>query len=68
VFRMLLYLMVGYVVFRIVQLFLRMASSRRQNRGIDPFADGHSPTPPLQNFKDVEDADFEDLGQKDQKD
>jgi len=67
VFKMLLYLMIGYVVFRIVQLWLRMAASRRQRKDFDPFVDAHPPTPPLQNFKNIEDADFEDLGQKDQK-
>lgn len=58
-FRFLLFMMFGYIVWRVIQIVLRtIANSRR--READLFAK-HTPDKPLQTFKDVQDADFEEL-------
>ena len=59
--RILLWGMVAYIAYRIVQLTMRiMSGGRRQSSGEDPFASG-PPRPPSERFKDIQDADFEDI-------
>ncbi|MEW6511456.1 MAG: hypothetical protein AB1428_10895 [Bacteroidota bacterium] len=60
VFRLLLWGMIAYIAFRIIQLTMRIMSSGRRRGGEDPFA-SPPPQPPSEQFKNIEDADFEDL-------
>jgi hypothetical protein len=65
-FRLLLYIAIGYIIYRIIQVTLRILSSgRERRREIDPFASHTPPDKPLKDFKDVKDADFEDIAPKD---
>jgi len=64
IFRVLMWVMIGYIVYRISQLVLRMMSSGpRRGEDIDPFASA-PPQPPAQRFDNVKDADFEDITPK----
>ena len=64
--RVLLALTLGYFLFRIVQLTMRTMSNRGQRQGEeDPFASSPPATPPAKEFKDIRDADFEDITPKD---
>ena len=63
-FRLLLWGMVAYVAYRIVQLVMRvMAGGRHRPPEEDPFASGPL-QPPAEKFKDIQDADFEDITPK----
>ena len=59
IFRLLLYFVIGYFVWKVIQVVLRSMSSARREGG-DVF-----PRRPTQNkpdtFKDIKDADFEEL-------
>ncbi len=57
--RFLLYLVFAYMAWKIVQVVSRIMSSSR-HQGEDPFAN-QPPRKPQQTFKDVKDADFEEL-------
>ena len=61
-FRLILFVMVGYFVFRAVQLAGRMMSQGKRH---DPDAGGHPPEPHIPDFKDIKDADFIDITPKD---
>jgi hypothetical protein len=54
--------MVGFFIYRVVQLVGRMMSTGRRGRGEDPPA---HPEPHIPDFKDVKDADFIDITPKD---
>jgi hypothetical protein len=61
-FRMILYVMVGYFIYRLVQVAGRMMSSGR------PGGKAHQAPPPephVPDFKDIKDADFIDITPKD---
>jgi len=63
-FKIIVWAFVGYFLFRVVQLVLRIMSNNNRNRTEpDPFASA-PPTPPVQTFKNIEDADFEDITPK----
>jgi hypothetical protein len=61
-FRMILYVMVGFFIYRVVQLVGRMMSTGRREKEEDPPA---RPEPHIPDFKDVKDADFIDITPKD---
>jgi len=62
--RLLLWGMVAYIAYRIVQVTMRiMSGSRRPPPGEDPFASS-PPGPPQERFKNIQDADFEDITPK----
>lgn len=57
--RLLLYLAIGYLIWKVVQIFSRGASSSRRDSG-DVF--GKRPSQKTEkDFKDVQDAEFEEL-------
>lgn len=60
--RMILYVTVGYFIYRVIQLLGRMMSPGK--RAGD---DGHRPPPEprIPDFKDIKDADFIDITPKD---
>jgi hypothetical protein len=59
--RVILWAMVAYIAYRVVQLTMRiMSSGKRKPPEDDPFAPG-PPKPPSERFKNIEDADFEDI-------
>ena len=59
--RMLLWAMIAFIAYRIVQVTLRiMSSNRRVPPDEDPFAQA-PPRPPSEKYKNIQDADFEDL-------
>jgi hypothetical protein len=58
-FRVILYVMVGYFIYRLVQAAGRIISPGRRPEG--PAA---PPEPPLKDFKDIKDADFIDITPK----
>lgn len=60
-FRMILYVMVGFFIYRVVQLVSRMRSTGRHGSDDDPPA---RPEPHIPDFKDVKDADFIDITPK----
>jgi hypothetical protein len=51
--------MFGYIIWKVVQVVMRSIAKSRRNQE-DLFAK-HTPDKPLQTFKDVQDADFEEL-------
>ena len=57
--RFFLFLMFGYIIWKVVQVVMRSIAKSRRNQE-DLFAK-HTPDKPLQTFKDVQDADFEEL-------
>ena len=63
--RLIVYFLVGYFVWRIIRAALRLARPPRQ--GGDPGASGAAP-PPGEKFTNVEDAQFEDISPKEEKD
>lgn len=58
-FRLLLYLVLAYVIWKVIQIFSRSASNSRRDSG-DVFGN-RPPRKPEKDFKDVQDADFEEL-------
>lgn len=58
-FRFFLFLMLGYVIWRVIRIVGRTMSNSRRKEG-DVFAN-QPPQKPPQTFKDVKDADFEEL-------
>ncbi|MEK9138081.1 MAG: hypothetical protein AAB393_13225 [Bacteroidota bacterium] len=64
-FRFLLYLVFGYLIWKIIQIVARrISSSRREHEGI---FGNRPPQQPSQTFKDVQDAEFEELPPDDKK-
>jgi hypothetical protein len=63
--RLLLYLIVGYVIWKIIQIFLRSASSSGSDSG--GVFGNRPPQKPQKDFKDVQEADFEELPPDDKK-
>jgi hypothetical protein len=61
--RMVLYIMVGYFIYRLVQLAGRMMSSRRD----DDEKRTPPPEPHIPDYRDIKDADFIDITPKDKK-
>lgn len=62
--RLLLWGMVAYIAYRIVQITMRiMSGGRRHPPREDPFA-STPPKPPSERFKNIQDADFEDITPK----
>lgn len=61
--RMLLYVALGIILWRIIRVATRMMQGPRNRGGEDPFASHRHPqrTPDL---KDVQDAEFEDITEK----
>ncbi len=59
-FRVVLYVMVGYFVYRLVQFAGRSMSSGRR-----PESPAPPPAPHIPDFKDIKDADFIDITPKD---
>jgi len=62
IFRLVLYIMVGYFIYRVVQLAGRMMSSGKRH---DAGAEQRPPEPHIPDFKDIKDADFIDITPKD---
>jgi hypothetical protein len=63
--RVILFLLFGFILWRVIQIILRaMANSRRHQE--DLFAN-QPREKPQQTFKDVKDADFEELPPDDKK-
>lgn len=54
-----MYLALGYVIWKVIQIFSRSASSSRRDSG-DVFGN-RPPQKPQKDFKDVQEADFEEL-------
>jgi len=52
-------MMFGYIVWRVIQIVLRVLANAGRHRK-DVTSGGPTPKPP-QTFKDVQDADFEEL-------
>ena len=63
--RLLLYLVFAYIVWKVIQIVSRILSTSR-HEGEDPFAN-QPPQKPQQTFKDVRDANFEELPPNDKK-
>jgi len=61
-FRLILLVMVGYFIYRVVQLAGRMMSTGKRH---DPDAGERPPEPHIPDFKDIKDADFIDITPKD---
>jgi hypothetical protein len=59
-FRVVLYVMVGYFIYRLVQFAGRMMSSGRRTESRTA-----PPEPHIPDFKDIKDADFIDITPKD---
>jgi hypothetical protein len=57
--RFLLFVFLGFIVWKVIQIFSRSSGNRRQ-RGPDPFAGGF-PSSQTGGYKDIKDADFEEL-------
>jgi hypothetical protein len=51
--------MFGYIIWRVIQIVLRVLANAGRHRD-DVSSGGPTPKPP-QTFKDVQDADFEEL-------
>ena len=60
-FRVILYVMVGYFIYRLVQVAGRIMSSRGGGPAERPTP---PPEPEIQDFKDIKDADFIDITPK----
>lgn len=60
-FRVILYVMVGYFIYRLVQVVGRIMSSGGRRRTENPTA---PPEPHIEDFKDIKDADFIDITPK----
>ena len=58
-FRMILYVMVGYFIYRVVQAAGRIMSPGKRTENPAP-----PPAPHVQDFKDITDADFIDITPK----
>ena len=60
--RLILYLILGYIIWRVVQIVMRMAgrSSRSDSGSMEPPAP-HGKSPSSPGFTDVKDARFEDI-------
>jgi hypothetical protein len=58
-FRMILYVMVGYFVYRLVQVAGKIMSPGKRTESPSP-----PPEPRTQDFKDIKDADFVDITPK----
>jgi hypothetical protein len=63
--RFLLYLAIAYFLWMVIRVILRSISSSRR-RDEDPLANA-PPQKPVEKFKDVQDAEFEDLPPDDKK-
>jgi hypothetical protein len=59
VFRLFLYLALGYVIWKVIQIFSRSASNSRRDSG--SVFGNRPPQKTEKDFKDVQDADFEEL-------
>jgi hypothetical protein len=59
-FRVILYVMVGYFIYRLVQVAGRIMSPGSRTKGPTP-----PPEPHIPDFKDIKDADFIDITPKD---
>ncbi|HMK39186.1 MAG TPA: hypothetical protein VK569_07575 [Bacteroidota bacterium] len=59
-FRMILYVMVGYFIYRVVQFVSRVISTGKRE---EPGAT--RPEPHIPDFRDIKDADFIDITPKD---
>jgi hypothetical protein len=58
-FRVILYVMVGYFIYRLVQVAGRIMSPGRRTKSPTP-----PPEPHIPDFKDIKDADFIDITPK----
>ena len=61
-FRIILYVMVGYFIYRVIQVANRMKSTGRREPDEDHPA---PPEPHIPDFKDIKDADFIDITPRD---
>lgn len=62
--RMIMWAIIAYIAYRIVQLTMRiMSGGRKSSVDEDPFANA-PPKPPSERFKNIQDADFEDITPK----
>jgi hypothetical protein len=61
-FRLILYAMVGYFIYRVVQLAGRMHSTGRREDSDERIP---PPGPHVPDFKDIKDADFTDITPRD---
>jgi len=61
-FRMILYVMVGFFIYRVVQFISRVISAgKRDEEGTTP----SRPEPHIPDYRDIKDADFIDITPKD---
>ncbi len=63
IFRVILYVIVGYFIYRVIQFAGRISSAGKRRDGADPAAP--PPEPHIPDFKDIKDADFIDITPKD---
>lgn len=59
IFRLLLYFVIGYFVWKVIQVVLRTMSSSRRDEG--DVITRHPAQSKTDTFKDIKDADFEEL-------
>jgi hypothetical protein len=63
--RLLLFVAIGYILIRLIQVTMRILSSRGGRDGDENISSGStSRKPEPEQFKDVRDADFEDITPK----
>ena len=62
--RVILYALVGYFLYRLIQVTTRIMSSDRRDRREPGEPPGTPPKPPAEPFRDIKDADFIDITPK----
>ncbi|HUI65387.1 MAG TPA: hypothetical protein VL126_11135 [Bacteroidota bacterium] len=62
--RVILYAMVGYFLYRLIQATTRILSSDRRDHPPPKEPMGSPPKPPAEPFRDIKDADFIDITPK----
>lgn len=63
--RVILYVLVGFFLYRLIQAAMHILSSDRRDRREPEDPLGSAPKRPAERFKDIKDADFIDITPKD---
>ena len=66
--RFILFVIVGYILWRLVQMVVRIMGNRRNRHDNDIFESSQNRSSPAQKFSDIKDADFEDITPKEKND
>ena len=66
--RLLLFAMLAFIVWRVVQTTMRIMHSKREEEHEDPFAKYHQGASSGPDLSNIKDADFEDITPKDDDD